>query len=61
MTERKKNINFQDRGTFCNKCKTSGGICKTLCWLIIKFDGGVNWLTLCNFRGVIEVLLISEG
>jgi len=22
---------------------------------------GVNWLTLCNFRGVIEVLLISGG
>jgi len=22
---------------------------------------GVNWLTLCNFRGVIEVLLMSEG
>jgi len=25
---------------FAHKCKTSGGICKTWCWLTEKFEGG---------------------
>ena len=41
--------------------KLQSDICKTSCWLTEEFDGGVNWLTLCNFRGLIEVLLILGG
>jgi len=49
---------------FAHKCKTSGGICKTSCWLTEKFDRGGklinvvqfqggNW-SFVNFRGVID-------
>jgi hypothetical protein len=48
-------------GHFEHKCKTSGGICKTSCWLTEKFDGGGKLINVVQFQGVIEVLLISGG
>jgi len=61
---KKKYKNFQVKGHFAHKCKTSGGICKTSCSLTEKFDRGDklinvvqfqggNW-SFVNFRGVID-------
>jgi len=58
---RKKYINFQVRGHFAHKCKTSGGICKTSCLLTEEFDGGGKLTNVVQFQGIIEVLLILEG
>jgi len=46
---------------FAHKCKTSGGICKTSCWLTEKFDRGGKLINVVQFQWVIKVLLISKG
>jgi len=47
--KKKKKIKF--RGHFTHKCKTSGGICKTWCWLTIKVDGGGKLINVVQFHG----------
>jgi len=41
--------------------KLQGDICKISCSLLEKFDGGGKLISVVQFQGVIEVLLISGG
>jgi len=38
-------------GQFVHKCKISGGICKTSCWLTEKFNGGGKLINVVQFQG----------
>jgi len=68
MSELKKNIfwikirtkiyKILSLGYFVYKCKTLGGICKTLCGLTEDFDGGGKLINVVQFQEIIEVLLI---
>jgi len=53
ITHQKKYKFSSSRGILHISAKHQGerGICKTSCSLTEKFDGLVNWLMLCNFRG----------